>query len=192
MTQPDTALTREIIQSAAAKRMLNAVSPIYGNARVGLWLFQVMGEQLDELQNWITEMTEQAYPQLVTWSMELWEKEYGIVTDCRKSLEERRAILVARVRERAPMTPYKIAQTVSAAVGGVSVRIQENIAANTFGIYLNTIPALVDEAAIRKVVDRCKPSHLIYEIGYEQSTVADNFLGIMLMTAQKLQIRQVN
>ena len=192
MSQPKTALTEAILTSEAAKRMADTVSPIYGNARIGLWLFQVMGEQWDEVIQWIQSIQAQAFPQLVSWSMDLWEKQYGIIPDNQSTLSERRAILIAKVRERAPMTPYKIAQSVTAITGGVATRIVENIATNTFGIYLNTIPEHVDEVAIRQVIDRAKPAHLIYEIGYEQSTSSVNYWGAVMMSAKKLQIRQVN
>lgn len=190
--QQDTDLSRKILGSAAGRRILERVSPIYGNARIGLWLFQVIGKELDELKEWVTQIGSQAYPQSVTWSMDIWEQQYGITPDLEKSLNERRGVLIAAVRERAPMTPYKLQQTVSALTGGVDVRIWENIAPNTFGIYLNTIPSHVNENAIRNVVNRCKPAHLIYEIGYEQSIVSGNFWGAMVRTAKKLEIRQVN
>lgn len=192
MKQENSALMQEIVQSAVGQKMLEWVSPVYGNARIALWLFQVIGAQMDDLEQWITSIGEQAYPQLVSWSMDIWEKQYGIMTDRQKSLAERRNILIAKVRERAPMTPYKLAQIVGAASNGIGVRVQENLSANKFGIYLNTIPSDIEESAVRKIVDRCKPAHLIYEIGYEQSTVSQNYLGIVMMAAKKLQIRQVN
>lgn len=192
MKQRNTELAQTIVQSAAGQRILGYVSPIYDNGRIGLWLFQVIGAELDELKEWINQIACQAYPQTVTWAIDIWEQQYGIPTDAAKSLKERQALLIAQVRERAPMTPYKIAQMVSTLCGGVDVRIQENIAANTFGIYLNTIPSHVDEAAIDTAVNRCKPAHLIYEIKYEQGCSSMNYYGVLLRTLKKFEIRQVN
>lgn len=192
MMQRNTELAGKIVQSAAGQQILDRISPIYSNGRIGLWLFQVIGAELDELSQWIKEIAAQAYPQTVTWSIDTWERQYGIAVDKQKTLKERREFLIATVRERAPITPYKMAQMVSALCGGVRTRVQENIAANTFAIYLNTIPANVDEAAIRRAIDRCKPAHLIYEINYEQTSLSVNYWGAMLRTAKKFEIRQVN
>lgn len=192
MKQRNTELAQKIVQSEAGQRILGYVSPIYDNGRIGLWLFQVIGAELDELKQWINEIACQAYPQTVTWSIDTWERQYGIGINVEKSLAERRDLLVATVRERAPMTPYKIAQMVAALCGGADTRIQENVAANTFYIYLNTIPSAVDEASVKRAVDRCKPAHLVYEIKYEQSCLATNYWGALLQTAKKFEIRQVN
>ena len=192
MNQQNTALTQKIVQSEAGQRILGYVSPIYGNGRIGLWLFQVIGAELDELKGWIHEIACQAYPQTVTWAMDTWERQYGIGVDIEKPLAERRDLLVATVRERAPMTPYKMEQMVGALCGGIGTRIQENVAANTFYIYLNTIPSAVNEANVKAAVDRCKPAHLIYEIKYEQSSLSTNYWGALLQRVKKFEIRQVN
>ena len=192
MMERNTELVKKILQSETGQKLLGYVSPIYQQGRIGLWLFQVIGAELDEIKAWIAEIAQQAYPQTVTWSIDIWERQYGMETNIEKNLKERRALLLAQVRERAPMTPHKMAQMVSAVGGGVDVRIQENIAANTFGIYLNTIPSDINEAAIRKAVDRCKPAHLIYEIAYEQSCRAENYYGLLFRKAKKFEIRQVN
>ncbi|MCI8336640.1 MAG: DUF2313 domain-containing protein [Peptococcaceae bacterium] len=192
MRQCSTELAKKIVQSDTGRKILGYVSPIYENGPIGLWLFQVIGSELDELKGWITEIAVQAYPQTVTWSIDIWEQQYGIKTNVEKSLKERRDLLVATVRERAPITPYKMAQMVAALCGGVQTRIQENIAANTFGIYLNTLPSNVDETEVRAAIDRCKPAHLIYEINYEQASLSKNYWGAMLRMMKKFEIRQVN
>ena len=140
MTQRSTELVEKIVCSPEGQKILKQVSPIYGKGRICLWLFQVIGAELDELKAWIKEIALQAYPQSVTWSIDTWERQYGIPVNNGKSLEERRNLLVATVRERAPITPYKLGQMISVLCGGVTVRIDENIAANTFGIYLNVFP----------------------------------------------------
>lgn len=192
MMQRTTELAEKIVRSPEGKKILNQVSPIYGNGRIGLWLFQIIGTELDELTEWIKEIALQAYPQTVTWSIDTWERQYGIPVNNTKSLEDRRNLLVATVRERAPITPYKLGQMISAICGGIAVRIEENIAVNTFGIYLNAFPSHVNESVVRKTVDLCKPAHLIYEIGYEQISISENYWGGMSRIAKKFQIRQVN
>lgn len=192
MMQRTTELAEKIVRSPEGKKILNQVSPIYGNGRIGLWLFQIIGTELDELTEWIKEIALQAYPQTTTWAIDTWERQYGIPVNNTKSLKERRDLLMVTVRDRAPITPYKLGQMISALCGGINVQVVENIAANTFGIYLNTIPSHTNETVIRKTVDFCKPAHLIYEIGYKQTSVSINYWGAMLQISKKFQIRQVN
>ena len=43
-----TDLMEQILTSESAKQMIDYVSPIYGKSRIGLWLFQVIGLEIDE------------------------------------------------------------------------------------------------------------------------------------------------
>ena len=40
----------QILTSESAKQMIDYVSPIYGKSRIGLWLFQVIGLEIDDVK----------------------------------------------------------------------------------------------------------------------------------------------
>ena len=67
-----TKLTDLIITSEQAKEILNIISPIYGDDYVSLWLFQIIGTQLDKPVKWIDEYTQQLVPQTATWALPYW------------------------------------------------------------------------------------------------------------------------
>ena len=45
-----TDLMEQILTSESAKQMIDYVSPIYGKSRIGLWLFQVIGLEIDDVK----------------------------------------------------------------------------------------------------------------------------------------------
>ena len=45
-----TDLMEKILTSENAKQMIDYVSPIYGKSRIGLWLFQVIGLEIDDVK----------------------------------------------------------------------------------------------------------------------------------------------
>ena len=64
-----TELMQEILQSQAARDILDELSPIYGEGRVALWLFQVIGAELDDTREWTAEVMDQVVPHTATWSL---------------------------------------------------------------------------------------------------------------------------
>ncbi len=185
-------LMQEILRSPEARKIVDFISPIYSESYVGLWLLQVIGAELDDLQKWSAETAWQIVPQTCTWTLGEWEKEYGLLTNTSMPLENRRKNLLAQIRTRAPINPYKL-QQIPEAITGVDARIQENVAANTFAIYLAAVPsAQIDVNTLRQAVDRAKPSHLIYEVQFEQGIQSDLYWGGFRQYAKKFSLKQIN
>lgn len=168
-----TELINQIITSPEAERILDFVSPIYGKSYVGLWLFEVIGRELDDMYHWAVEFGDQTVPNRATWSLPYWEEEYGIIPDPDATIEERRAAILQKVIYRAPMNPKKLASIVSVSAG-VPTDIEENTGKNRFTVILRDLPinrlsgATKSVAAARRTVDEAKPAHLIYNLRVEK------------------------
>lgn len=91
--------------SETAKRMLKRVSPIYHDAYVAKWLYQVMGLEWDEVWQYVKELRDQIYTSRVTWGIEYQEHKYSITPDDSLSLAERRARLHRRRANKGPLNP---------------------------------------------------------------------------------------
>lgn len=156
-----TELMRKILKSERAQKLIDYVSPIYGNSYVGLWIFEVMGTALDELYQIAVDMRNETTPATTERLIGMWEDSYGIPRNSNLSLEQRRARLIAW-RDRGPCNPHRLAAAVSSALNGVEVDIQENIAKNTF--LVNVREVVYDWGPIEATLDRKKPAHLIYVI----------------------------
>ena len=161
---------QRILKSPAAWDIIDELAPIYGEARVALWLFQVIGTELDDTRQWTRETMEQVIPHTATWSLDYWEDEYGLPRDPALTTQQRRDRILAYLRARAPMNPHNLAMVASAAAGGAACRILERTgAASVFTLVVTDFsPSQKGEAKIRLAVDRAKQARLSYLIRYEQ------------------------
>lgn len=62
-----TDLMEQILTSESAKQMIDYVSPIYGKSRIGLWLFQVIGLEIDDVKTICEDIFDQIFVDRATW-----------------------------------------------------------------------------------------------------------------------------
>lgn len=154
----ETELMQQILQSPSAQRMVDYISPIYGEDYLALWLFEIMGRALDGVEEIGDSLWDQTVPQTATWTLPYWEEEYGATPDPSWTVEQRQANVLARIQYTAPVNPAKLAALVSAAAG-VPSEIVENVSKNTFHVILHDASVTLGRA--RRVLDETKPAHLI-------------------------------
>lgn len=152
--------------SGTAIRMMQRVSPIYGNSYVAKWLFQVMGIEMGEARQYYEELRAQAFPETATWGLTYWEQRYGIATDETISLNDRRQKIVARRGLRAPMNPARLERFINDMCGR-TVTVEEDPANYTFTVTImeGSTPVNLDD--IVKKLKRVKPSHLSFIVRFE-------------------------
>ena len=165
-----TELMNQILQSEEANKIIEMVSPIYGNSRIGLWLFEVIGRELDRILEICESFEQQVVPQTVTWSIDYWEKEYGIVPDATWSLEQRRDNLLATIRYRESMNVAKMENTLSAILN-LPVKIDEYAGKNKFAVYV--IGFTTDTERAIEFIEKAKPAHMIYDFNTSDYMDAD-------------------
>jgi hypothetical protein len=157
-----TELMEKILTSPTAQKMIDYVSPIYGNSYVGLWLFQAIGLILDKPVEYAEALMQETNPITSVLLLDLWEKHYALPKDSSLTTEQRQKRLEAKLMSRGPCNPERLAAAVSAAIGGIEVRIVENVAPNTFRVEIQEpIPSIVPVVA---VLEKKKPAHLLYVI----------------------------
>lgn len=160
-------LIREILTSPSAQKSLDRISPIYMDSKIGLWILQSIGLELDELREIIEDIRKQALPQTTTWAIDYWEQEYGIPVNIDLPLEEiRRPRLLNKIRSRAPMNPAKLVKLIKTEINNQSIPVEiiEHVHKNTFRIKITPGSFHTNWKQIYKLVDRVKPAHVIYTI----------------------------
>lgn len=160
-------LIREILTSPSAQKALDRISPIYMDSKIGLWILQSIGLELDELKEIIEDIRKQALPQTATWAIDYWEQEYGIPVNIDLPLEEvRRPRLLSKIRSRAPMNPAKLVKLIKTEINNQSIPVEiiEHVHKNTFRIKITPGSFHTNWKQIYKLVDRVKPAHVIYTI----------------------------
>lgn len=145
--------------SPTGKRMLSRVSPIYANAYVMKWLYQIMGAEMDTIWGRLAELPEQAFTQTVTWGIDYQEDKYSIQHDYSMTLEERREQLRRRKPQKRPISPGIIERWVKESYG-LDVDVDETTGA---GIFTVTAAGTYPQEKRREMfwdLYRRKPSHL--------------------------------
>lgn len=166
-----TELMQSILTNPKAREIIDYISHIYGNSYVGLWIIQATGIILGEICNIADQLRYETNATTSKLLLDYWEDHYGIPRNNVLSTNQRRARLASKTQTRGPCNSVTLENAISAAIGGVPVDIEENVAKNTFRVNIReVIPSIVPAVA---VVERMKPAHLIYEICVATETVAD-------------------
>lgn len=182
-----TELMRAILTDKMAQRIIDFVAPVYGNSYVGLWIFQVIGCVIGEVYDICDQMRNETTVSTADLLLDLWERRYGLSTDSTLTKEQRRALLTSRSQDRGPCNPARLEAAISAALGGATVEIEENVAQNTFLVNIRDyVPSFEPAVA---VLERMKPAHLIYQIRVAARMVTDAEIKVAIAMTHAEQYR---
>lgn len=171
-----TELSNAILTSQTAQKMIDYVPPLYGNSYVGLWLFQANGLILDKIVEYAEAMYDETNPSTAVLLLDMWEEHYGLHKDSSLTTEQRQKRLADKIMSRGPCSPSRLAAAISGAIGGINVRIIENVAPNTFRVEIQDyIPSVEPVVA---VLEKKKPAHLVYEIKIAHRVVAEEDIKV--------------
>jgi hypothetical protein len=167
-----------ILTSPTAQKIIDYVSPVYGESYVGLWLFQAIGTVFDDVVGYSEALRTETNPITSVLLLDLWEKHYELPTDSSLTTEQRQARLAAKLRSRGPCNPARLAAACSSAIGGIEVRIIENVAPNTIRVEIQEpIPSINPVVA---VLEKKLPAHLVYQIQVCTQTVAETEIKLAI------------
>lgn len=158
--------------SPAAQRMLSRVSPVYASSYVAKWLYEVMGQELDEARLKMQELLEQRFPDTVTWGIAYLEHKYSIAPDDSLSLLERRARLKRRQRMRYPLNPRRFERIIAERFG-LGVEVNETMEHGVLHIHMETNANLGNPKPLYQEIVRIKPSHLLVSLDSTAQTQSD-------------------
>lgn len=187
MRQP-TKMMRSILTDEMAQKIIDYVSPVYGNSYVGLWIFQAIGTLLGEVYDKCSSLRYDTSPATSTLLLDYWEDHYGLPKDSSLTIEQRRSRIARKIYYRGPCSPATLAAAVSAALGGIRVEIRENVSKNKFAVLL--YKAVTDVSPAVAVLERMKPAHLIYEFRVVSPTpiVAEVNVGVAMTHSEKFEV----
>ena len=183
-----TELMRSILTNEKAQKIIDYVSPIYGNSYVGLWLFQAIGTALDDVCKIAEQLRYETTPATADLLLDYWERSYGIATDPSLTKEQRRNKILTKIQSHGRVNPARLGTAVSLALGGVEVDITENVDKNTFLVNIREpVDSIVPAVA---VLERMKPAHLVYRIQVAVKTIseADLKIAIAMTHAEQYQV----
>ena len=173
-----TELMRSILTDETAQKIIDYVSPIYGDSYVGLWLFQAIGIALGEICTIAEKLRSETNPATADLLLDYWEQSYGLPVGHNMTVEQRRNRLLVRTQSHGPANPARLSAAVSAALGGVEVDIVENIAPNTFLVNIREyVESFVPAIA---AIELMKPAHLAYQVQVATQHIAEADLKVAI------------
>lgn len=120
-----TELMRQILTNEKAQEIIDYVSQIYGDSYVGLWMFQAIGTVLEPGCDLSDALMVETSPATATLLLPYYEQEYGLQPDPSFTIEQRRELIMAARKSKGAVNPARLADAVSAALGGVPVEVIE-------------------------------------------------------------------
>lgn len=178
----------DILKSKTAQKIIDWVSPIYGESYVGLWIYEVVGLVLDEVVDIAEKLKTEANPLTAEWLLDYWEDYYRLPTNPSLTTAQRQGRIANHIWMRGPLNPVVLADAVSVALGGVKVDIEENVSKNTFLVNVREVINNLEPAIA--VLNVRKPAHLIYQIRVATQTVANTEIktAVAITHSQKYRI----
>ena len=164
MSKPD--LVRQIITSQEARDFLQMVTKdFYNDSYIGLWIFEVIGREWDEMRAWAEGLVYEINPQTCTWSIAIWEWVYGIEPDESLSLEFRRQRILAKICAVKPINPEMVRRGVAALIGAGTdaVEVNDLTGPYRFEVILHPQETPFPYNRIEKFIREIKPSHLAFD-----------------------------
>lgn len=159
-----TELMEQILQSTTAQEIIDYVSPIYGNSYIGLWLFQIIGMEFEEVKQFSKGIYDEIIISSATWSLPFWEKEYGIDNVENMSYEQRRDRLLAAKKSKA-MNPKRMKDLLES-TSGAKIELIENVSKN--GIRINLFGHVTNMEEIIALINKIKPAHITYNLMFAE------------------------
>ena len=155
----------DIIHSPEAETFLQMVTKgFYDRSYIGLWIYEVIGREWDELRRWSEGMRTEIHPQTCTWSIAVWEWVYGIEPDENMTLPLRRQRLLQKISGARPVNQdlfrRNIANILSIPIE--SVTIDELAGPYAFSVSILNGPdnVLMSCGPVLSFIRKVKPAHL--------------------------------
>ena len=167
-------LVEKIITSLEALKMKKMVTDgFYDRSVIGLWLFEVIGREYDEMAGWALNLRYEAFPQTCTWSIGIWEficdlePIQNLPDDPELALQMRRQRLLVKRWTRPSVNPARTEAELAALLPGYEVHVIENVNLNTFLVDIIGTGGQNNIFDFRNVVytlRSIKQSHLSFEL----------------------------
>ena len=136
----------------------------YDRSYMGLWIYEVIGREWDELRQWSEGMRTEIHPQTCTWSIAIWEWVYGIEPDESMILPLRRQRLFQKISGARPANQDLIRRNIAniLSIPIESVTVDELAGPYAFSVTISNGPdnELMSCGQALSFIRRVKPAHI--------------------------------
>lgn len=129
-------------------------------------LYRAEGYELGTAKCTFSDLVDQCFVQTATWGLLRWEEVYGIATNFSLSYEQRREIILAKMRGQGTTTVEMIRNTAIAFSGGEVEVIEDNAHYNFIVRFVGQYGIPRNMQAFKEMLEEIKPAHLGYTLEY--------------------------
>lgn len=177
--------------SPTAKRMLKRVSPVYNNAYTAKWLYEVMGQEIDDAWSIMRELRDQEFPETVTWAIDFWEQKFSLKYNPNLTLEERRARLKRKMMFHFPLNPARLEKIIQEGFN-IIADVDETYAPGVLEININANGQdLSNPLPLYKELYKTKPSHLSIIVTRHIQSKKNLYFGGAVLLDREIIIKQI-
>ncbi len=129
-------------------------------------IYRVQGMEIGSVNHVLADLIAQCFVQTATWGLLRWEEVYGITTNLSLPYEQRREVILAKMRGQGTTTVEMI-KNVASAFTGIEVEVIEDNSHYMFIIrFVGQYGVPRNLQAFREILEEIKPAHLGYELEY--------------------------
>ncbi|MFT8350093.1 putative phage tail protein [Clostridium saccharoperbutylacetonicum] len=158
------------------------------NSNVFNEIFNSYGQVFDKLGIELSDLLLQILPQTATeWGLSLWEKRIGIQTNTSKTIEERRARILAKLRNKGTTTVEVIKQICRSFASEVEV-IQHN---SDYYFEINLLSGAgfpYELESMYEIIETIKPAHLNVNYKIKTKLQSNLFVASGNMIGEKIKV----
>ena len=133
-------------------------------------IYRAEGPEIGLLQHELRDMLDQCFIETATWGLVRWEQMLGVDTNMSLTYEQRREILMAKLRGHGTTTKRMIEDTAATFSGG-EVNVIEDNPNHLFVIQFIGIKGIPrNMQAFINMLEDIKPAHLAYRFEYRYTT----------------------
>lgn len=146
------------------------VPPFLSEIRELKAIYEAEGYAAGLLEHELSDLLDQCFISTSTWGLTRWEQVYGVATNMALSYEQRREILMAKLRGQGTTTAQMIKETAETFSGG-EIEVIEDNPNNHFTVRFIGIKGIPRNMnAFISMLEDIKPAHLAYSFEYRYTT----------------------
>ena len=133
-------------------------------------IYETEGYAVGLLEHELSELLDQCFISTATWGLTRWEEVYGLATNMALSYEQRREILMAKLRGQGTTTAQMIQETAETFSGGEIEVIEDNSNYHFIVRFIGIKGIPRNMNAFISMLEDIKPAHLSYSFEYRYTT----------------------
>lgn len=161
------------LTSSKWQELMKYLPDFYQSSVVMQTIMQAIGSELDSVTYTLSDILQQFFVETATWGLDMWEEMLGIPLQYSKPFEQRRSLIISKIKGIGTVNISLLVNVVNSYVNG-KVVIIDNPESYSFTVKfcdIRGIPPNFDD--VKAVIEEIKPAHLVVNYQFTYTLVGD-------------------